>query len=395
MWELGPALLPRLSEGEPVALVTVTGVPRSAPRPVGSSMALLRDGSLVGSLSSGCVDGDAALLASEVLTTGRAVTTALGLSDDDARAAGLACGGSVDVVVHRVDPRDPATRPALAALTGTGPGSARVGVVLAGPRTGELLDETRLPRGAVSTGVVEGGSDGHPVLVLVRPPRQRLVLVGAGEHAVALCALAAAAGVDVVVCDVWDRLVTAQRFPAASRLAVGTPEELLPALLGGWAGTAAVCVLSHDDRVDVPALEAALRLGAAFVGAMGSRASRAHRAAQLAARGVGAADVARVRMPLGLDLGADDPTGTALAVLAEVVAARHGGSGLPLRDLSGPVHRRSAASRSPDSTQRPGRETPRGGDPWTSTPSPASAEPAPGPTWRSPRAKCSSPVAPG
>jgi len=393
MWELGPAVLPRLHEGEPVALVTITGVPRSAPRPVGSSMALLRDGSLVGSLSSGCIDGDAALLATEVLATGRAVRTVLGLSDDDARAAGLACGGSVEVVVHRLDPRDPAARPALAALTSAGPEAARVGVVLSGPRTGSLLSADQLPPGAVTTGVVDAGPGGHPVLVLVRPPRRRLVLVGAGEHAVALCALGAAAGYDVAVCDVWDRLVTAQRFPAASRLAVGTPDELLPDLLGDRAGTAAVCVLSHDDRVDVPALETALRLGASFVGAMGSRASTAHRAAQLAARGTSAADVARVRMPLGLDLGADDPTGTALAVLAEVVAARHGGSGLPLRDLTGPVHRRG--HRASDRTQQPDHENPRGGDPWTSTPSPASAEPAPGPTWPSPRARCSSPVAPG
>lgn len=388
MWELGPALLPRLREGEPVAVVTVTRVHRSAPRPVGSSMALLRDGSLVGSLSSGCVDGDAALLAAEVLATGRALTATLGLSDDDARAAGLACGGSVDVVVHRLDPRDAAVRAVRDALDDRWPGTARVGVVLGGPCTGELLDETRLPEAALTTGVLDDGPDGHPVLVLVRPPRPRLVLVGAGEHAVALCALGAAAGFEVAVCDVWDRLVTPERFPAAARLAVGAPEEVLADLLGRWAGTTAVCVLSHDDRVDVPALDLALRLGASFVGAMGSRTSTAHRAAQLTARGASAADVARVRMPLGLDLGADDPAGTALAVLAEVVAARHGGSGLPLRDLTGPVHRRGE-------THRPDHETPRGGDPWTSTPSPASAEPAPGPTWPSPRARCSSPVAPG
>lgn len=331
MLELAASLLPVLRAGEAAAVVTVTRVARSAPRGPGAAMALLRDGSVIGSISGGCVEGDAVLLATQVLATGRAVTASLGFSDDAAHAAGLACGGSVDVIVHRIDPSDAVARAALETPTDR---VARVGIVLSGPGTGRLIAAAALPP---STGVVEVDGD---VFVVEREPDPPLVIVGAGEHAMALARVASAAGFDVSVCDVWERLVTRARFPTAERLLVGTPAEHLADLVGADPARAAVCVLSHDERVDAPTLAAALRLGVGFVGAMGARGTVAHRAALLAADGVDAADIRRIHAPLGLDLGGSSPEATAISVLAEIVAARHGGTGRALRDLSGPLHRR-------------------------------------------------------
>lgn len=334
MLELADALLPRLRAGEAVAVVTVTRVARSAPRGPGAAMAVFADGSVVGSISGGCVEGDAVLLATGVLASGRAVTATLGFSDDVAHAAGLACGGSVDVVVHRVGPADAV---ALAALEAPGDRRMRVGIVLEGARAGSLVAEDALNGDGPFV-----DHDGARTFVVTREPRPHLIVAGAGEHAIALARVASAAGFTVTVGDVWERLVTPERFPTADRLVVGVPADELSALIGeAWT---AVCVLSHDERVDVPALATALRAGADFVGAMGARSTVTHRARLLAEAGVADADIARIHSPLGLDLGGSSPEETALSVLAEITAARRGGSAQPLRATRGPIHARAAAA---------------------------------------------------
>lgn len=337
MLELASALLPALEAGEQVAVVTVTRVARSAPRGPGAAMAVLRDGTVIGSISGGCVEGDAVLLATQVLATGRAVTASLGFSDDAAHAAGLACGGSVDVVVHRVDPGDPVARAVLGEPVDT---TARIGIVLDGPDAGRLF----LPDAAAPAGLSEAPDLDASVFVLERRPPAHLVIAGAGEHAMALARVASAAGYLVTVCDVWERLVTPARFPTADRLVVGMPPDVLPEVIGREPAATAVCVLSHDERVDVPTLATALRLGVGFVGAMGARSTVAHRGRLLAEAGVSTADIARVHAPLGLDLGDASPTGTAVSILAEITAAQHGGTGRPLRGLTGPLHRRADVS---------------------------------------------------
>lgn len=341
MLELADALLPILRGGEAVALVTVTRVARSAPRGVGTAMAVTADGRVIGSISGGCVEGDAVLLATEVLATGRARSATLGFSDDAAHAAGLACGGSVEVIVHRVRPTDAAALTALESVAADR--AARVGIVASGPRIGALLSAEALPDALGSTLLRDATQDGADVLTLVHSPRRKLVIIGAGDHAMALARVGAAAGFAVAVCDVWERLVTAARFPSAERVVVGLPAEELLGLLGEDPSSAAVCVLTHDERVDVPAIAAALRAGAGFVGAMGARSTVVHREALLRAAGVSSAELQRLRSPLGLDLGGDSPDETALAVLAEIVAARHGGSTAPLREGDGPLHRRETA----------------------------------------------------
>jgi xanthine dehydrogenase accessory factor len=344
MLELAASLLPVLRAGEPVAVVTVTGVHRSAPRGPGSAMAVLRDGTVIGSISGGCVEGDAVLLATETLLTGRAQSASLGFDDATAHAAGLACGGRVDVIVHRIDPGDEAARTALADAADDR--STRVGIVTTGADAGRILPDAGSARDRDSH-MLEAAYGADDVFVVVHEPRPRLVVAGAGEHAIALARVASAAGFTVAVVDVWDRLVTRERFPTADALVVDLPAVHLERLVGDNPASAAVCVLSHDERVDVPALAEALRLRVGFVGAMGARGTVAHRAALLADAGVDAADIARIHSPLGLDLGGSAPEATAVSVLAEIVAARHGGSGLPLRETRGPLHAARAAACTP------------------------------------------------
>lgn len=341
MLELAEHVLPVLRAGEAVAVVTVARVARSAPREPGAAMAVLRDGRVIGSISGGCVEGDALLLASAVLARGGVRTATLGFSDASAHAAGLACGGSVDVAVHRIEPGDTV---ALDALERAASGAAtHIGLVLSGPEAGRILPGNAFRTDVGETRMLLRAYGTADVLMIARRPRPRLVVVGAGEHAAALCRVAGAAGFSVVVCDVWERLATTERFPDAERVVVGDPALLLPELVGADPTGAAVCVLTHDERVDVPALAAALAVGAAFVGAMGARSTVARRRELLADLGVTASAIDRVHSPLGLDLGGSSPDETALSVLSEIVAARHGATGRALRDLGGPLHRRDSA----------------------------------------------------
>jgi xanthine dehydrogenase accessory factor len=172
-----------------------------------------------------------------------------------------------------------------------------------------------------------------------------LIVLGAGEHAAALCRLGAAAGFAVTVCDDWALLVTRERFPDAAELVVAAPHDYLETLDSPDARTA-VCVLTHDERLDVPALRAALRMPVGFVGAMGARATVARRAMLLRSAGVTDAELSRLHSPLGLDLGGATPEETALSVIAEIVASRNSASARPLREGQGSVRRRDTAAES-------------------------------------------------
>ncbi|NHI16150.1 XdhC family protein [Microbacterium excoecariae] len=334
MLDLARPILDRRARGRRVAVVTVTHVARSAPRGLGAAMAVCDDGEIIGSISGGCVEGDAVELAHLVLADGRARTARFGFDDDTAHAAGLACGGQVDVLAHAVDDA------LAAALAPAARGEATtIGIDLA---TGELAGHPELAAAALlrETRLLAGA---RPVLALSRAPRPRLILLGATEHAAALCRVATAAGYAVTVCDPWSVLATPERFPDAAEVRVDMPQDLL-ADPGPVDHRTAVVVLSHDTRLDVPSLAAALALPVGFVGALGARRTVGRRAELLAEAGVAAADIARIHSPLGLDLGGSSPEETAVSALAEILAARFGGSGLPLRDLDGPLHRDRVAS---------------------------------------------------
>ena len=151
----------------------------------------------------------------------------------------------------------------------------------------------------------------------------------------------------MTVCDAWELLVTRERFPDAAELVAAIPADYLAreAAAGRLDSRTVVCVLTHDERLDVPALEVALRLPLAFVGALGARRTVARRAELLRGRGLTDLELARLHSPLGLDLGATTPEETAISILAEVVAARRGGPGTPLRDSTTPIHRERATGR--------------------------------------------------
>lgn len=312
MLDLAADLVPLMDAGVPLAAVTVTAVVRSAPRGVGATLVVTRDARVIGSISGGCVENDAVMLGLDVLRTGSVRRARFGFTDDGIVtpiAAGLACGGAVDVVAY---PLDDGIRPALdAARAGR---SARVRLEL----------------------------DGEP-LVLERPAAPRLIILGAGEHAAALCRLGAAAGFAVTVCDDWALLATRERFPDAVEVVVAAPHDFLASLDDADERTA-VCVLTHDERLDVPALRTALRMPVGFVGAMGARATVARRAHLLRGVGVTDAELTRLHSPLGLDLGGATAEETALSVIAEIVSSRNAADARPLSEgLTGRLHRGDAS----------------------------------------------------
>lgn len=326
MLELASELLPRLRAGERIAVVTVTRVSRSAPRGAGASMGVTASGEVIGSISGGCVEQDAVLLALQALSTGTGLTGHFGFSDDEAHAAGLACGGAIDVVAYPLTIDDTVAVESLEAVLRDEP--VAVGLVVgAGP---------------VALGTVMPVSADRPdesILTLSHAPRPRLLILGAGDYAAALCRIGSVAGFAVTVCDAWGLLVTRERFPDAAELVTALPGEYLRDVAGHLDPRTAICVLTHDERHDVPALREALRLPVAFVGALGARRTVARRAQLLREQGITAAELARLHSPLGLDLGAQTPEESALSILAEIVAARRTGTGRPLRELTTPIHR--------------------------------------------------------
>lgn len=331
MLELAADLLPRLRAGEQLAVVTVTGVSHSAPRGTGASMAVTASGQVIGSISGGCVEGDAVMLALRALRSQSGLTARFGFSDTQAHAAGLACGGAIDVIAYPVSLDDELVSDALEAALRDEP--VAIGLV---------TRDDDWPTGRASrVGCLVPATADDPessVLTLTHAPRPRLIVLGAGDYAAALCRLASASGFAVTVCDAWGLLVTRERFPDATDLVTALPHEYLRSEAGGLDPRTAICVLTHDERLDVPALREALRLPVGFVGALGARRTVARRAELLRAQGVGDPELARLHSPLGLDLGAVTPEETAISILAEIVAARRGGSGAPLRELASPIH---------------------------------------------------------
>lgn len=316
-------------------------------------MAVTTDGSVIGSISGGCVEGDAIVLAHAVLADGTPRSGRFGFSDERAHAAGLACGGEVDVLAYLLRPDDATAREVL--QTAARDERVTVALGLSGITRGTIADAAALDRldpsasdalriAAVLSETERIAQDSW--LAVSSAPRPRLITIGAGEHAAALCRVASAAGFAVTVCDPWPLLATPERFPDASEIVVADPSEYL-ATLGAEPGAidarTAVCVLSHDERIDIPALHTALGMNVGFVGAMGARSTVTQRAEALRARGVAGEDLARLHSPLGLDLGGASPQEAAVAAIAEIIAARYGASGTPLRTATGPIHARTVA----------------------------------------------------
>jgi xanthine dehydrogenase accessory factor len=306
--------------GQRVALATVVATRRSAPRPLGSKLAVSERGELAGSVSGGCVESDVAERAREVIETGVAALVSYGIADEEAWEVGLPCGGEIDVFLERLDGELP--DPAVAQTVFT---------VVEGPRIGERWS---VEGGSERTGLVE--LDGERVFVESLGPPPRLVVFGAVDLAEALCRAAKDLGWRTVVADARARFATRERLPSADELVVAWPEEALAQVRPDE--RTAVVVLTHEDRWDVPALAGALATNAFYVGAIGSRRTQARRRDGLVAAGVAEEQLERIHGPAGLDLGAATPAETALSILAEIVAVRAGRSGGALRDRAGAIH---------------------------------------------------------
>jgi len=335
----------------------------SAPRPEGAVLLYATDGRIAGSVSGGCVEGAAAEEIEHARATGNARVIRYGISDEQAWDVGLACGGTIDVLVEPVTPA--VVIDAARGSVGAGGHGSAVITPLPGdsppgefgphqpgggePPAAELIvtDDGRLTGTlgsreldaelveAASAALKRGLSrtvelGGRSLFIEVFPVRPRLVVVGGVEVARSLVRLARELGFETVVVDGRAAFATKERFPQVDRLVVGWPDEVADEI--GLGPNDAVAVLSHDVKFDEPAIVEALRRGCRYVGAVGSRKTQADRRARLLAAGVSEADLDRLRGPVGLDLGGRAPAETALAILSEIVAERYGGSGVPMRE---------------------------------------------------------------
>ncbi|MCF2531817.1 XdhC family protein [Yinghuangia soli] len=402
MFDIVPELNAWRAEGKAFALATVVDVSGSAPRLPGAALAVSADGEAVGSISGGCVEGAVYELCREALETGTPVLQRFGYSDEDAFAVGLTCGGVIDVFVHPEPAVDAALRPiadrapvavarvvagpahrlgATLVLTaaaaapsaavqdgeGAGPGSSPDGASAGGPdgtsdgaaESGPVsgsLGGTPLFEAAVRAevaamldtgrgGLVTYGPDGRlcavgpdtaTVFVEAYTPPPRMIVFGAIDFAAAVVRIGKFLGYQVTVCDAREVFATPRRFPDADEVVVDWPHRYLDSIEVD--GRTVLCVLTHDAKFDIPLLERALRLPVAYVGAMGSRSSHETRLQKLRDLGLTEAELARLHSPIGLDLGARTPEETAIAVGAEIVAHRRGGTGRPLSATEGPIH---------------------------------------------------------
>ncbi|XVQ13739.1 XdhC family protein [Spirillospora sp. CA-255316] len=354
--------------GETFGLATVVNTFRSAPRPAGAAMAVSPSGEVTGSVSGGCVEGAVYELAQEVMASGQPVVQRYGVSDDDAFAVGLTCGGILDVLVEPVGPatfpefadvaasiaaREPVAVATVVAGPGTvgarrvvwpdrASGSLAPGAPYAGRLDAAVEDDARGMLAQGLTGQRHYGREGErrldelAVFVHSFAPPPRLLVFGAIDFAAAVARAGKFLGYHVTVCDARPVFATPKRFPDADEVVVKWPHKYLEGT--GVDERTAICVLTHDPKFDVPLLEVALRTRAGYVGAMGSRRTHDDRMKRLREAGLTEDELSRLRSPIGLDLGARTPEETAVSILAELIQLRWGGSGRPLTDTQGRIH---------------------------------------------------------
>ncbi|WP_330316355.1 XdhC/CoxI family protein [Streptomyces platensis] len=388
-----------VEQGREFAVATVVATNGSAPRQPGAALAVDSDGTAIGSVSGGCVEGAVYELCQQALETGEPVLERFGYSDEDAFAVGLTCGGIIDILVQPIRTRAPATtgdgglageradRTAATLAAGLAAAASGEAAALArvvqgpagllgrallvradGSHTGTLgghpaldrtaVEETRALLDAGRTTSLEIGTGfapgeeaesedggqrsgsrcGQPAVLLVESsvPAPRMIVFGAIDFAAALVRVGKFLNYHVTVCDARPVFATRARFPDADEIVVDWPHRYLDAQQ--LDSRTVLCVLTHDAKFDVPLLERALRLPVAYVGAMGSRRTHLDRQQRLRDVGLTELELNRLRSPIGLDLGARTPEETALSIAAEIVANRRGGTGIPLTGAHTPIH---------------------------------------------------------
>ena len=387
--------------GETFGLATVVRTFHSAPREPGAALAVSAGGEVIGSVSGGCVEGAVYELARQVCQTGEPVLQRYGISDDTALSVGLTCGGIIEIFVEPVSKERfaelgdvaaaiKAGEPVAVTTVIAGPGRigarrviwaapageqgadgtsghaaenghgtsgrgtrggsvsaasgpAASGTLDAGERLDQAVDDDA--RGMLAQGLTSvrhygehGERRGDDLSVFVQsfaPPPQMLVF-GAIDFAAAVARAGKFLGYHVTVCDARPVFATRARFPDADEVVVEWPHRYLARTPVDE--RTVICVLTHDPKFDVPVLEVALRTPAGYIGAMGSRRTHDDRLTRLREAGLSDDELARLRSPIGLDLGARTPEETAVSVAAELIQLRWGGSGRPLTDTIGRIH---------------------------------------------------------
>jgi xanthine dehydrogenase accessory factor len=328
MRDLLPTLARWHADGRRAAIATLVERRGSAPRDPGASLALSDQGEIAGSVTGGCVEPAVLQEAEEVLAGGPARLVEYGIADQTAFEVGLSCGGTVGILIAELDT---SLVPALDdAVRADRP------VALAMTVTGARLGEQRLVECVDGSENALADIERETVFVHALQPRPAMYVFGAIDHAAALARVGKLLGYRVIVCDARAAFVTPERFPEADELVVEWPDRLLRR--AAVDSRAAICVLTHDEKFDVPALIAALETPAAYIGAMGSKVTTADREERLRAEGVSDGEVARIHAPIGLAIGARSPEEVAVAIGAEIVEAtalaRRASAVLPISVLS-------------------------------------------------------------
>ncbi|MGH8890508.1 MAG: XdhC family protein [Acidothermaceae bacterium] len=339
-------------EGIAFALVTVVKIFGSAPRLPGIAMAVASTGEVIGSVSGGCIEGAVYEESLLVLKNETPTLCSYGVSNDDAFAVGLTCGGDIDVFIERVDASTHPQFLQLAAAVSDGDPVA-VATIVSGPRIGHhAVAHHQLPPtdGGTLVGVAHSmlaqSKTGQlscvlddvesTVFVEAFPSPPRLIVFGATDFARALIAAGTLLGYRTTLCDAREVFATRIRFPEADDVIVDQPFRYLESTKVDE--RTVLCVLTHDPKFDVPLLAVALRSPAGYIGALGSRRTHEDRLHRLRDAGMTDNELARLRSPIGLDLGASTPQETAVSILAEVIAAKSAASGRPLAATTGPIH---------------------------------------------------------
>lgn len=352
-----------------MALVRVIELDGSGPRLPGAAMAVTGESEVAGSVSGGCVEGAVVGEALEALATGEGRMVTFGYSDDEALAVGLTCGGTIHLFIEPIDEAGSGMvekltdlladdSPCALATVVDGPGVGAKMLVLPEHADGETVVGTlgdagldrvaaRDARGELAagrSGVRHYGRHGEAREETVRvfvesfAPPPRMLVFGAVDFTASLVRVAKVLGYRVTVCDAREVFATKQRFPLADEVVVDWPDRLLDKVGSGLGPRDAVCVLTHDNKFDVPAIVSALATDVGYIGVMGSRRTHESRLVRLREAGVDDAGLARIRSPIGLDIGARTPEETAISIVSEMITLRTGRSSRALSVSAGPIH---------------------------------------------------------
>ncbi len=299
-----------IASGKAAAIATVISTWGSAPRPVGARLAIAEDGAFQGSVSGGCVEGAVILAAQDALRDGKCRVLNYGVADADAFAVGLACGGNIQILVEPIGIGDGPDQALIEAMAT----AAERRTAYASQVNLETWERMRLDAAGLAC-----GKAGHVYTHVIRPSL-RMIIVGAVHISQSLSPMAKMAGYEVFMVDPRGSFATAERFPG-DVFVDAWPDEALRDI--GLDAHTAVITLTHDPKIDTPALGVALRSDVFYIGALGSRKTHAKRVAELKGLGFDDAEIAKIHAPVGLNIGAKTPAEIAVSILAEVTECLH------------------------------------------------------------------------